>query len=99
MWGKERDYFQTAQAPKKETLFFISYLAYKKKKNHDWGEECWEKGGMWGKLLGTVQRSKLFWSGNETCLKGWAEAQKVSQRKFSTNKKKEKGKKFDKNRK
>lgn len=85
---RKRDYFQIAQAPKKkkekknQTLFFISYLAYKKKKNQDWGEEFWGR-RMRGNYWAQCKEVKLFSLG--TCLKDWAEAWKVSPRKFSTN--------------
>lgn len=79
---KERDCFQIAQAPKKRH-FFISYLAYEKKK----GKECW--GRWWGNCWAQCKEVKLFSLG--TCLKGFGWSLKSFSKKILNHlKKKEK---------
>lgn len=82
---KEIDCFQIAQAPKKRHFFhFLPGL--REKKLQEGGKECWERG--WENCWAQCKEVKLFSLG--TCLNGWGEAWKVSQRKISTNKKKQK---------
>lgn len=83
MWGKEKRKRLLPDCPgtKKRDTFFISYLAYEKKNKQDGGKECWGRG--WGNCWAQCKEVKLFSLG--TCLKGWAEAWKVSQRKILNN--------------
>lgn len=85
MWGereKKRDCFQIAQAPKKkETLF--SFPTWPTRKKISRRRQRLQRKGM-GKIAGHSAKKWicLVW---EPAWRGWAEAWKVSQRKFSTN--------------
>lgn len=91
---KEGDCFQIAQAPKKRHFFhFLPGLREEKKKQkrkemQDGGKVCWGWSGRGNCCWAQCKEVKLFLegkSGGKTCLKGWAEAWKVSQRKAKTN--------------
>lgn len=96
MWGKEKRRRLLPDCPgtKKETLFsFPTWPTRRKKKQkrkemQDGGKECRGWSGRGNCCWAQCKEVKLFFGGKvwgETCLKGWAEAWKVSQRKAKTN--------------
>lgn len=81
MWGKQKRKRLLPDCPGTKKRHFFHFLPglWEKKTQED-GKECWGRG--WGNCWAQCKEVKLF--SLETCLKGWAEAWKVSQRKFST---------------